>query len=58
MVDSVWRWRLVTSIHSPSLTPVWISVRTAWPSLYIQQKVLSPLWVGRPAAVPDARGAR
>ena len=37
--------RLVTSIHSPSLTPVWISVRTAWPFSYLQQKVLSPLWV-------------
>ena len=37
------RWRLVTSIHSPSLTPVWTSVRTAWPSSYVQQKVFSPL---------------
>ncbi len=41
----VLRLRLVTSIHSPSAAPVWISVRSAWPSTYRQTKDLPPAWV-------------
>ena len=41
-LDVALRRRLVTSIHSPSLTPVWTSVRSARPLSYRQMKDLPP----------------
>jgi len=37
-----WMARLVTSTHSPSVVPVWISVRIARPLTYRHMKVLPP----------------
>ena len=47
--------RLVTSIHSPSLTPVWISVRTAWPFLYAPAEgLVAAMDEGGQRQCPDA----